>query len=1012
MTVEAEHEDEINERERPRKRPKKAAAKPTKVPLKDDIEQREVSPKKRRGRPRKSDAREHGTPDRGSPGRTPKRKASSTNQRGSRPKKSFSSEDATEKMTMGHPAPILYPSQKEPSPFDIAADGGNISESGNAAASLDSLGHQAEASHVHAISTNGTSSRPSWVRDNGNPKSLVKIIEGDSDLTPKPQSTALHVISPMNTLHAGHTPRPRRLYPTPTSSSLIDENLEDGPDRIGRSHEQLDTLGDPTDEHKEFDSIMESEGFSMVSLDSLPSARQGSLGSILNTSNGSLKPFFERQKQGSMDRTKLGTSSRNQEPSARTSASLHPNKSVAAKSGITLSSPNYVKIPLSNNTAPLVKDTSDFSVLHPKVPTPVSASTSKVVLKKKRAYPSLAKVVRAGIALQGILRRQRPESRLRSPFPTPRWLSTREGAEGPDCPGKRLEKLFSGFGWETQRELRAGIRFGEELARRHLEAEKQKTRRRKINVADDIDSAIPPSRVSPQAVTTDQMHAGGIEPNNLELDMGRLQAEWQREREAVSRTIQMASPNQVIVINSDADSGSQRVESNETSFDHQYPDEDDDYEDIWQQEARVHETSPKEPSTAFQLEETSIPAPPYSKSTRPPHRSPDYQVYDHPNNSSPHHRDVNETRVPLRRRSRLRDLREEKVDLSALLNERDTPNTRKYYTNGSPRADISQNSARIPSKPMSINPRHEPSSARQLWSSRSARLAFDDDFDYHISPSVKVVKNPSADLTFEGKGGPTDGDANTAEHPKEEALGDFDESHPPGSSPAENVSTRNSPALESTIQTKREVSVSTSSSWFQRLVRFAPRLWGTTNTNPSWVKYETDNTQEPTPDLTQHQEQIPRQPSDADLVGPPGNRRHEPRRPNLMWPLATSGYFTDDHYFALRHLYRLAKHSPELFPYYPTPRREDMIGDWYWTADGIYGVPVTKIQFGILDVFMQELSEGDRRNGGNGIIGWAEDDLYKRLFSIIVGERIRRERKTRAQEEKTKRDQQNHGQYR
>jgi hypothetical protein len=40
-----------------------------------------------------------------------------------------------------------------------------------------------------------------------------------------------------------------------------------------------------------------------------------------------------------------------------------------------------------------------------------------------------------------------------------------------------------------------------------------------------------------------------------------------------------------------------------------------------------------------------------------------------------------------------------------------------------------------------------------------------------------------------------------------------------------------------------------------------------------------------------------------------------------------------------------------------------MIGDWLWTANDIHVVPVTEIHFGILDAFMQELSEGDRSNG-------------------------------------------------
>jgi hypothetical protein len=109
--------------------------------------------------------------------------------------------------------------------------------------------------------------------------------------------------------------------------------------------------------------------------------------------------------------------------------------------------------------------------------------------------------------------------------------------------------------------------------------------------------------------------------------------------------------------------------------------------------------------------------------------------------------------------------------------------------------------------------------------------------------------------------------------------------------------------------------------------------------------------------------------------------------------LATSGYFTDAHYVALKRLYWEAKRYPERFPYHPTAHRDEMLGDSLWTSDGEHGLPIAKIQFGILDRFVSELISADIRSGGRGQIGWTEDDLHKRLFSIIVGEEIRRERR-------------------
>jgi hypothetical protein len=106
--------------------------------------------------------------------------------------------------------------------------------------------------------------------------------------------------SPENSLHAGHTPHPPRIYPTPTSSSLVDDERQEGSKLAQGASENAhkpDAVppSDPTSEYKDFDTIIESEGFSMVSLDTLPSARQHGLKNNSELTKGSLKPFIQSQ---------------------------------------------------------------------------------------------------------------------------------------------------------------------------------------------------------------------------------------------------------------------------------------------------------------------------------------------------------------------------------------------------------------------------------------------------------------------------------------------------------------------------------------------------------------------------------------------------------------------------------------------------------------------------------------------------------------------------------------------
>jgi hypothetical protein len=109
--------------------------------------------------------------------------------------------------------------------------------------------------------------------------------------------------------------------------------------------------------------------------------------------------------------------------------------------------------------------------------------------------------------------------------------------------------------------------------------------------------------------------------------------------------------------------------------------------------------------------------------------------------------------------------------------------------------------------------------------------------------------------------------------------------------------------------------------------------------------------------------------------------------------LAVQGYFTDDHYYTLRHLYWQAKKDPDIFPYDPSPENEALLGRWISPVGGNFQRQVTKIQLAIVDRFTNDLISASRRRGGSDKMEWTKVDLLWRLWSIMVGEKIRRERK-------------------
>ena len=390
--------------------------------------------------------------------------------------------------------------------------------------------------------------------------------------------------------------------------------------RSRRPHEddaQDPTDFDPTAQHQEYDSILESEGFSMVSVSSLPSMGSDSVSPRQNY-----------------------RSPHEHTPTFISSPSVPPAPEVAKGP----SSPRQLDIP-------------------------------------SEGTPRLAKVVRAGIALQDALSPKDRSQKLGSPFQEPQksspFLAAKPAPQGEILrraademsPEDRSTDVFRGFSAGTRRELKAGLRLGEELAKRQ-----QRTSQGSVVDSKERDDNLRPTssptypqlptsipkeglslkplgsekpirypllsneqlpspegsladgeeeRMSWKADTPIKQEAlaftsaqilvsdESIGPNASAIDytMMAREAEWQREREAVSKQIEMANKSQVIIIDSD-DEGEEKEE--------QDPSEDFANTDIWQSEAQSADHSRKTTPEAshFSLQ-PEIPKPRRSKIPSP-----------------------------------------------------------------------------------------------------------------------------------------------------------------------------------------------------------------------------------------------------------------------------------------------------------------------------------------------------------------------------------------------------------
>jgi hypothetical protein len=772
---------------------------------------------------------------------------------------------------------------------------------------------------------------------------------------------------------------------------------------------------------------MESEGFSMVSLDTLPSVKQHGLSINSQNGNGALKPFLAREKMANTEKPKRKVSSLNLNPRKDS-----PDVEVEKESRLQATEPQALPVSAEKRqSAPLLRES------------PVPAFVSK----QRNPLARLARIIRAGVALEGTLRRPYEGA----PVPTPGTPDLREQISSLEAPKRRLELLFSDLHPRMRRELRAGLGFAQELAKRRRKTEIERARQ----------TASVEARLTGNArgatATPQQVLSGTAVKDTPSTEMKRRLEEWQREREAVSREIQMANASQVIVVDSDttgppspeidANGGQMGSQSDEEAdpggshgqdlgdyqarevYDEDRPDQDvapgespqhdfetgqaeevyeqedeEGYEDIWQQEARDHSNISHRSSTLHRRENDDFEA---RQESSPSESSP---APSEPRGIfAPKSWTNDNAKVPFLGHSRVKRLREETVDLSAVLRGEETPrHIRRYYGQSSPEKSANGDSPEQQRSNHDFPEENaedygiEDDQGSRIYLESSPNRASDDD-TFQIDPTTRHESEMQhADRTAE----------------------EIENEHIPATAVADKRSAYEENST-TPAQNRQFGGDGQASTWFQKI----------TSLTPGWLKAPVRKSFGPaSPGSEEVSEEEPEEPEEPDVRSANAQtllddqmypeETHETSRQGLQspeqnnaqpdsptssaartveevrvetyephFPLAVSGYFTDNHYVLLRRLYRLAKRHPERFPYYPAPGRSDIIGDWIWTSDGEHGVRVTETQFAIIDRFVQELARGDLQAGGTGQIGWTEADMHRRLISVIIGERIREEMK-------------------
>ena len=648
VTVEAEKEESTEKQATPSKSLSERIAKrttTTTVPLRGGDDTTPIPPKRGRGRPRKlqgTPIKRNGTPK---PRKYTPRKARTM------------AEEAEQSETIPSKTRV-----RRSNNLVSSLEANDVVQRAPPASRLDKI--------LSSTNRQEPGGRSPQTRSKGRRKAMSPVnIANDSGLSVKDESVQTAVERSMNAKHEEVKESERHMCQEqgsstsrtlsarfPASPSISTGTLEQpraspspnihsisrSPSHQANKFEVEDSPINPMDEHYEYDSIMESEGFTMISISTLPSAQQQlSTSREGQTNTSSLPryvptPVFAKTTAAERDHP---SSTRRPEGS---SLKMIPLPKPASSEDSSLLLDNQASPLTFRNSSRLYEltkqKTPSQSFSSPALPTPIQAApvgqTPCSFNEPTSAMPSLVHVAQAGMVLQGVLD---PKMNITSSRPPQETSET----SSPKSPEDGLDDLFSGFGAGTRRELKAGLRLGEELAKRQCLAEQEAIAVSEPAIQEFQDAVIsegvrlpnpnraksyapspsvPPPQVSypvmPTAPSTKQLpspersdaddeydrmiwkadnaakaasgtvlRAQDPNPPNDGVDHTMLakEAQWQLEREAISRQIQAANTSQVIVIDSDgSDSGQENTEAEDAEDDH----EDEGEIDVWRAAAK------------------------------------------------------------------------------------------------------------------------------------------------------------------------------------------------------------------------------------------------------------------------------------------------------------------------------------------------------------------------------------------------------------------------------------------
>jgi hypothetical protein len=364
-------------------------------------------------------------------------------------------------------------------------------------------------------------------------------------------------------------------YPTPSPTSSYRGDSDDI--GVGADAEDLPEAG-----HVGFDTVLESEGFTMIDLDTVPSARQylSPIEDETRPENSAVEQTILSPHMSSSAVETRSESAGSAERVSETPPTIdYPTLNVdeTELSSTVPSSPpasekekSLLRIPTSN-----LRKVTPITFSSPRLPSPPKQIVRRTPQHQHRGS---AGAVFAGIALQDVVSPDHPSEKS----------STR--GKAPLSQSIEDDGIFGGFDAGTKRELRAGLRFGEELAKRQSSSPPAQTKpdnafgkQTSLHMfeKEDIQPVTgrqpqtqiwrgettvqrTPIQMSNPTVPKQTAFSGAFiqTPENpvsrkreqtLMDTQARREREWQLEREAISRQIQNASESQVIVINSDDD---------------------------------------------------------------------------------------------------------------------------------------------------------------------------------------------------------------------------------------------------------------------------------------------------------------------------------------------------------------------------------------------------------------------------------------------------------------------------